>query len=176
MTSVGVDVNMASASLLSHVAGIGPKLAEAIVQFRDTKGRFETRQQLRKVPKLGQKAFEQSAGFLRIRGGKQPLDNSAVHPESYFVAEKMAARLQTKATQLVGNSALASQLKAEDFVDDTSGLPTIRDIIAELAKPGRDPRDEFRTVKFTDGVNDLKDLKEGMVSRRRWAGEANPLS
>lgn len=163
VNSVGVDVNMASASLLSHVAGIGPKLADAIVQFRDSQGRFETRQQLRKVPKLGQKAFQQAAGFLRIRDGKQPLDNSSVHPESYYVAEKMAARLKTKTTALVGNASLAATLNPADFVDETTGLPTIRDIIAELAKPGRDPRDEFRAVKFTDGVNDLNDLKEGMV-------------
>jgi uncharacterized protein len=163
VTSVGVDVNMASASLLSHVAGIGPKLADAIVLYRDSQGRFQTRQELRKVPKLGQKAFEQAAGFLRIRDGVQPLDNSSVHPESYYLAEKMAARLQTKATRLVGNAELASRLDAQDFVDESAGLPTIRDIIAELAKPSRDPRDEFRAVKFTDGVNDLKDLKEGMV-------------
>ncbi|HJN09548.1 MAG TPA: Tex family protein [Pirellulaceae bacterium] len=163
VTSVGVDVNMASAPLLSHVAGIGSKLADAIVSFRDLHGRFETRQELRNVPRLGQKAFEQAAGFLRIRNGKQPLDNSSVHPESYYVAEKMAVRLKTKATELVGNADLASALDARDFVDVGTGLPTIRDIITELAKPGRDPRHEFRAVKFTDGVNELKDLKAGMV-------------
>lgn len=163
VNSVGVDVNMASASLLSYVAGIGPKLAENIVAYRDNHGAFDDRRQLCKVPKLGQKAFEQAAGFLRIRAGKRPLDNSAVHPESYYVVENMAKRLSTTSSSLVGNRTLAEKLNAPDFVDGQVGLPTVQDIIAELAKPGRDPRSEFKVVKFAEGVNDIGDLRAGMT-------------
>jgi uncharacterized protein len=163
VNSVGVDVNTASSSLLAHVAGIGPKLAERIVEHRDAQGRFDTRQQLLEVPKLGRKAFEQAAGFLRIRGGRQPLDNSAVHPESYRVVERMAVKLGVAAGQLVGNATLASKLNPEEFVDEQCGLPTVKDILAELAKPGRDPRAEFKVARFAEGVHDLKDLKEGMI-------------
>ena len=163
VNSVGVDLNMTSASLLAHVAGIGPKLAAGIVEYRDRNGRFETRSQLTKVPKLGKKAYEQAAGFLRIRDGKQPLDNSAVHPESYYVVEKMASKASVSTRQLVGNASAVGKLNAADFVDDQVGLPTVEDILAELAKPGRDPRSEFKVAKFTAGVNELKDLKEGMV-------------
>jgi uncharacterized protein len=163
VNSVGVDVNMASVPLLSYVAGIGPKLAQRIVEYRDAHGRFDRREQLCKVPKLGQKAFEQAAGFLRIRDGRQPLDNSSVHPESYYVVERMASQLQVAAKQLVGSAALAGQLNARDFVDDRVGLPTVQDILAELAKPGRDPRSEFKMAKFSDGVHELKDLKEGLI-------------
>lgn len=163
VTSVGVDLNMASASLLSHVAGIGPKLAENIVQYRDENGRFETRSQLLKVPKLGSKAFEQAAGFLRIRDGKQPLDNSAVHPESYGVVERMALHLKADTKSLVGNAALSQKLSPKDFVDDRFGLPTVMDILQELAKPGRDPRSEFRVVHFSESVHSMQDLKPGMV-------------
>ncbi len=160
---VGVDLNMASVPLLSHVAGIGPKLAENIVEFRNSNGRFTNRKQLTKVPKLGKKAFEQSAGFLRIRGGDAPLDNSAVHPESYAIVSRMAKKLGTDSKSLVGNGSLSQRLKAEEFVDDHFGLPTIVDIISELGKPGRDPRSDFRVVKFDDGVNCMEDLKAGMV-------------
>ncbi len=163
VNSVGVDLNMASASLLSHVAGIGPKLAENIVQYRDENGRFETRSQLLKVPKLGSKAFEQAAGFLRIRDGKQPLDNSAVHPESYGVVERMASHLKADTKSLVGNAALSQKLSPKDFVDDRFGLPTVMDILQELAKPGRDPRSEFRVVHFSESVHSMQDLKPGMV-------------
>jgi uncharacterized protein len=163
VNSVGVDLNLASMSLLSYVAGIGPKLAERIVEYRDAHGRFDSRASLLKVPKLGPKAFEQAAGFLRIRNGAQPLDDSAVHPESYGVVAKMAKSLAVDARSLVGNGTLTSRLRAEDFVDGVVGLPTVQDIIAELAKPGRDPRSEFRAVKFSDGVNQLSDLREGMV-------------
>ncbi len=163
VNSVGVDVNMASGSLLSHVAGIGPKLAANIVTYRDQHGRFETRKQLTDVPKLGQKAYEQAAGFLRIREGRQPLDNSAVHPESYYVVEKMADKLHVAPAQLVGNATLVGKLQAHDFVDDQVGLPTVQDILAELAKPGRDPRSEFKVARFAEGVNDLEDLQPGMV-------------
>ncbi len=163
VNSVGVDVNMASASLLSYVAGIGSKLAQRIVEYRDAHGRFDNRQQLCKVPKLGAKAHEQAAGFLRIRGGSQPLDDSAVHPESYYVVQKMAEHLQASAKQLVGNATLAEKLDANLFVDERCGLPTVRDILAELAKPGRDPRSEFKVANFAEGVNDLGDLKQGMI-------------
>ena len=160
---VGVDLNSASAPLLSYVAGIGPKLAENIVQYRDANGQFSQRKELTAVNKLGKKAFEQAAGFLRIRGGVQPLDNSAVHPEGYAVAKKMARHLKTDLKTLVGNASLSSRLKATDFVDDRFGEPTVNDIIAELGKPGRDPRAEFKTVKFDAQVNSVSDLKSGLV-------------
>jgi uncharacterized protein len=163
VNSVGVDVNMASSSLLAHVAGIGPKLAERIVEHRDAGGRFDGRKDLMNVPKLGRKAFEQAAGFLRVRNGAQPLDNSAVHPESYRVVEKMATKLGVTTKQLVGSAALASKLNAPDFVDETCGLPTVEDILTELAKPGRDPRSEFKVANFAEGVNDLEDLNAGMI-------------
>ena len=163
VNNVGVDLNMASVPLLSYVAGIGPKLAENIVSFRDTNGRFDSRKQLNEVAKLGKKAFEQAAGFLRIQGGDQPLDDSAVHPESYVLVSKMAKKLKADVKTLVGNSALSQKLNAADFVDGRFGLPTIEDIIAELGKPGRDPRSEFRVAKFNDKVNTMEDLKEGMV-------------
>ena len=163
VNSVGVDVNMASSSLLAHVAGIGPKLAERIVEHRDGQGRFDSRQRLLDVPKLGRKVFEQAAGFLRICDGRQPLDNSAVHPESYHVVQKMAAKLGVATRQLVGNANLAAKLDARDFVDERCGLPTVEDILVELAKPGRDPRSEFKVAQFAEGVNDLEDLKAGMI-------------
>jgi uncharacterized protein len=163
VNQVGVDLNMASVPLLSHVAGIGSKLAKNIVEYRNGHGRFTNRQQLTKVPKLGQKAFEQAAGFLRIRGGEVPLDNSAVHPESYAVVNRMAKKLGADVKSLVGNVTLSSKLKPADFVDDRFGIPTIVDIIAELGKPGRDPRSEFRVVKYDERVNSIEDLKSGMV-------------
>ncbi|MEE3372025.1 MAG: Tex family protein [Planctomycetota bacterium] len=163
VNSVGVDVNMASPVLLSYVAGIGPKLAQRIVDYRDVNGRFEARRQLCSIPKLGRKAYEQAAGFLRIRDGNQPLDNSSVHPESYYVVKQMASQMEIEPQRLVGNPALVARLNADEFVDDQFGLPTIEDILAELAKPGRDPRNEFRVAKFVEGVNELKDLKEGMM-------------
>ncbi len=160
---VGVDLNMASVPLLSHVAGIGPKLAMNIVAYRNENGRFESRSQLTKVPKLGKKAFEQAAGFLRIRGGKEPLDNSAVHPESYPVVSRMAGALHADVKSLVGNAGLSQKLKPEQFADAQFGLPTIRDIIAELAKPGRDPRSEFKVATFNSAVQSMDDLAIGMV-------------
>lgn len=163
VNSVGVDVNLASPSLLSHVAGIGPKLASAIVAYRDENGRFESRSQLNKVPKLGKKAFEQAAGFLRIANGKQPLDNSAVHPESYYVVQKMAEKLSVKPAELVGSASMVEQLKPDEFVDEKFGLPTIRDILTELARPGRDPRREFKAVEFDETVREMSDLKPGMI-------------
>ena len=163
VNSVGVDLNLASSSLLSYVSGIGPKLAENIVSYRDANGRFHNRQQLTEVPKLGAKAFEQAAGFLRIRNGNQPLDNSAVHPECYRLVERMAKKLNVQAESLVGNGGLSQKLKPEEFVDERFGLPTIVDIVRELSKPGRDPRSEFRVVRFSDEVKKIEDLKIGMI-------------
>jgi uncharacterized protein len=160
---VGVDLNTASASLLSYVSGIGPKLAENIVSYRDANGQFDKRQQLTKVPKLGAKAFEQAAGFLRIRNGEQPLDNSAVHPESYRLVERMAKKLNVTTESLVGNASLSQKLKPEEFIDEQFGLPTVIDIIEELAKPGRDPRKEFRAAQFSEEIKTIDDLKPGMI-------------
>lgn len=163
VNKVGVDLNTASAALLSYVSGIGPKLAENIVQFRNENGPFRKRQQLTKVPKLGAKAFEQSAGFLRIRNGDQPLDNSAVHPESYGVVEKMATKLGIPSEAIVGNATLVQKLTPQEFVNAQFGLPTVMDILEELSKPGRDPRKEFYAVKFSENANSIEDLKVGMV-------------
>ena len=163
VNSVGVELNTASASLLSYVAGIGPKLADSIVKHRDANGEFKDRSQLLKVPKLGKKAFTQSAGFLRIANGSKVLDRSAVHPESYYVAEKMAKSLKVNIEEIVKSPAVAEKLEPKDFVDDKFGEPTVRDIISELTKPGRDPRKKFEAVKFDDSVNKMSDLKQGMI-------------
>ena len=160
---VGVDLNTASVALLSYVSGIGPKLAGAICRHRDENGPFAGRRALGKVPRLGGKAFQQSAGFLRVRGGTEPLDNSAVHPESYYVVKNMAQAAGVPTGKLIGNTALLGKLDPGAFVDETVGLPTIQDILAELEKPGRDPRKEFRVAQFADGVHELADLAEGMV-------------
>ena len=163
VNAVGVDLNMASVSLLSHVAGIGPKLAENIVAFRDQNGRFENRKELLDVAKLGRKAFEQAAGFLRIRGGEESLDNSAVHPESYTLVGHMAKKLGTDPKRLVGDAGLSHKLNPSEYVDHRFGLPTVIDIISELEKPGRDPRREFKVVQFDDAINCIDDLKPGLV-------------
>lgn len=163
VNQVGVDLNSASAPLLSYVAGIGPKLAENIVEHRNANGRFVNRKQLLAVPKLGKKAFEQAAGFLRIRGGDQPLDNSAVHPESYDIVGRMAKKAGTSVVDLLGNATLVQRIPAQDFVDGHVGLPTITDILLELGKPGRDPRSEFKVAKFDDSINSLDDLREGLI-------------
>jgi uncharacterized protein len=160
---VGVDLNTASAQLLSYVSGIGPKLAEAIRCHRHAHGAFSSRQQLNSVPRLGNKAFQQSAGFLRVRGGPQPLDNSAVHPESYYLVEKMAKATGTTPEALIGNATMVRRLDPRQFVDDRAGLPTIEDILSELEKPGRDPRQEFRVPQFAEGVHEIADLSEGMI-------------
>ncbi len=163
VNSVGVDVNTASSSLLSFVAGIGPKLADRIVEHRDENGPFKRRQQLLKVPKLGRKAFVQSAAFLRIRDGDNRLDDSAVHPESYGVVEHMAKTLGVTSDKLVGNATLVRKLIAENFVTDAVGLPTVQDILEEMAKPGRDPRKQFQVAKFAEGISSISELKEGQV-------------
>lgn len=159
---VGVDLNSASCELLAQVAGLNRTTAQNIVTYRDEHGSFNNRKQLIKVPRLGAKAFEQCAAFLRIRHGKQPLDNSAVHPESYPLVEQMAAALNCKTSALIGNSALIQQLQAEQFMGDQFGSYTVKDVIAELEKPGRDPRPEFQTAQFAEGVETLNDLNEGM--------------
>lgn len=162
VNSVGVNLNTASPYLLAYVAGIGPSLAEAIVAYRAQNGAFKTRTELLKVPRLGAKAFEQCAGFLRIRGGENPLDASAVHPESYSIVEKMARDLGVKAKDLVGNEKLCRQIDPDKYVTKDKGLPTINDILKELAKPGLDPREEASAFSFADDVKDISDLKTGM--------------
>ncbi|ETX30129.1 Tex family protein [Roseivivax isoporae] len=162
VNAVGVDLNTASAPLLAHVAGLGPALAQAIVTHRDAAGAYATRKALLKVPGLGPKAFEQCAGFLRIRDGSEPLDASAVHPEAYGLARRIVSACGRDIRALMGAPEALRGLSAEDFVDDTFGLPTVRDILSELEKPGRDPRPDFVTAKFSDGVEDIKDLRPGM--------------
>mgnify|MGYP005836807149 CR=1 FL=1 len=160
---VGVDLNTASTQLLSYVSGIGPKMAESIRRYRDAHGAFASRAGLLSVPRLGNNVFQQAAGFLRVRGGQQPLDNSAVHPESYYIVEQMACAASVTPQSLVGNTAAVRSLDPRQFVDERVGLPTIADIIAELEKPGRDPRQEFRVPQFADGVHEITDLRDGMV-------------
>jgi uncharacterized protein len=163
VNAVGVDLNMASAPLLSHVAGLGPSLAQAIVAHRDANGAFGTRKALLKVAGLGPKAFEQCAGFLRIQGGEEPLDASSVHPEAYGLARRIVSACGRDIRAIMGDSAALKQLNARDFVDDTFGLPTVRDILSELEKPGRDPRPGFRTAAFAEGVEAITDLRPGMA-------------
>jgi protein Tex len=159
---VGVEVNTASAALLGYVAGIGPTVAQRIVQHRDAGRRFHARAELLKVPGLGPKTYEQAAGFLRVRGGRHPLDASAVHPERYALVEKMAGDLQVSVGDLVGNEAAVGRIDPKRYLGEGVGLPTLEDIVAELKKPGRDPREAFEAPAFRDDVQTLEDLKEGM--------------
>ena len=163
VNAVGVDLNTASAPLLARVSGLGRATAEAIVAHRDTAGAFKSRTELKAVPRLGARTFEQCAGFLRITGGKEPLDASSVHPEAYGVAKKIVAACGRDLRAIMGDTALLKSLDPKAFVDDRFGLPTVRDILAELEKPGRDPRPSFRTATFADGVDDIKDLRPGMM-------------
>jgi uncharacterized protein len=163
VNGVGVDLNTASVPLLTRVSGIGSSLAANIVAHRDANGPFRSRTALRSVPKLGPKAFEQCAGFLRIRGGDDPLDGSAVHPEAYPVVRRIVESTGGGLAELIGNTKVLKSLSPKDFVDDTFGLPTVTDILAELDKPGRDPRPAFKTATFDDAVHTLADLKVGMV-------------
>ena len=163
VNAVGVDLNTASIPLLARVSGLGTSLAEAIVAHRDATGPFASRKELLKVGRLGQRTFEQCAGFLRIPGGAEPLDASAVHPEAYGVAEKIVAACGRDLRALMGDSAALKALDPRAFVDERFGLPTVRDIIAELEKPGRDPRPGFKTATFADGIDEIKDLKPGMM-------------
>jgi uncharacterized protein len=163
VNAVGVDLNTASAPLLARVSGVGAGLAEAIVTHRDANGPFSTRRELLKVARLGPKAFEQAAGFLRITGGKEPLDASSVHPEAYDIARKIVAACGRDIRSLMADPAGLKGLDPKAFVDEKFGLPTVKDIFAELEKPGRDPRPSFKTATFADGIEDIKDLKPGMM-------------
>ena len=163
VNGVGVDLNTASAPLLERVAGVNPALADNIVAYRNENGKFTTRKELKKVPRLGPKAYEQSAGFLRITGGADPLDSSAVHPEAYPVVQKIAKSTGLSVDELIGNTRVLNTLQPADFADDTFGIPTVTDIIAELDKPGRDPRPEFKTATFKEGVEKISDLVPGMI-------------
>ncbi|MFE0500841.1 Tex family protein [Lysobacter soli] len=163
VNAVGVDVNTASAALLTRVSGLSSTIAQNIVVYRDANGAFKSRKELLKVPRLGDKTFEQCAGFLRIADGDQPLDASSVHPEAYPVVERILKQCGREVKQLIGDASLLRSLKAEQFIDETFGVPTVRDILKELEKPGRDPRPEFKAARFADGVEDIKDLREGMI-------------
>ncbi|UXS00394.1 Tex family protein [Agrobacterium tumefaciens] len=163
VNAVGVDLNTASAPLLSRVSGLGASIADAIVLHRDQVGPFSSRKELLKVPRLGQRTFEQCAGFLRIPNGKEPLDASSVHPEAYGVAKKIVAACGRDLRTLMGDSATLKALDPKQFIDEQFGLPTVKDIIAELEKPGRDPRPSFKTATFAEGVDEITDLKPGML-------------
>ncbi|MFC5571091.1 Tex family protein [Lysobacter yangpyeongensis] len=163
VNAVGVDVNTASAALLTRVSGLSSTVAENIVVYRDQNGAFRSRRELLKVPRLGDKTFEQCAGFLRINDGEQPLDASSVHPEAYPVVERILKHSGREVKQIIGDASLLRGLKPEQFVDEKFGVPTVRDILKELEKPGRDPRPEFKAARFADGVEDIKDLKVGMI-------------
>ncbi|HHP7240812.1 MAG TPA: Tex family protein [Cyclobacteriaceae bacterium] len=162
VNKVGVDLNTASKQLLTYVSGLGPQLAQNIVDHRNEHGPFNNRLSLKKVPRLGTKAFEQSAGFLRIRNAENPLDASAVHPERYETVGKMAKDLQTSVQVLMSRSDLRKQIDLKQYISDNVGLPTLKDIVQELDKPGRDPRARFEEIRFKEGVNEIKDLREGM--------------
>lgn len=163
VNAVGVDLNTASVPLLARVAGLNKTLAQNIVFYRDSNGRFNERKELLKVPRLGPKAYEQAAGFLRINNGKNPLDASSVHPEAYPLVERIISAHQKSVEQIIGNSSFLKSIDAKTFADEHFGVPTISDILKELDKPGRDPRPEFKTASFKDGVETLKDLKDGML-------------
>ncbi|WP_186758486.1 Tex family protein [Echinicola salinicaeni] len=162
VNGVGVEVNTASKQLLTYVSGLGPSLAQNIVNYRNENGPFKSREEIKKVPRLGDKAYEQAAGFLRIRNAENPLDRSAVHPERYELVSKMAADIGANLSDLINNGDLRSKVNLKNYVTDTVGLPTLQDIIDELAKPGRDPRETFEVFSFQEGVNEMKDLKVGM--------------
>ena len=163
VNAVGVDVNTASAALLARISGLSSSLADNIVQHRDQHGLFTSRHELKKVPRLGAKTFEQAAGFLRVMQGENPLDASAVHPEAYPVVERILAELKRPARELIGDAGTLKKLNPSKYIDDRFGLPTVRDILKELEKPGRDPRPEFKTAEFKEGIEEIKDLKPGMI-------------
>jgi protein Tex len=163
VNSVGVELNTASKQILSYVSGLGPQLAQNIIDYRTKNGPFVKRSDLKKVTRLGEKAFEQAAAFLRIRNAKNPLDASAVHPERYEIVEKMAKDLNCKVADLLSNESLRKQIRLSQYVNAEVGIPTLTDIMEELAKPGRDPREQFEAFEFTEGVNEIKDLRVGMI-------------
>ena len=162
VNAVGVELNTASKQVLAYVSGLGPQLAQNIVDYRNLHGAFKNRESLKKVARLGDKAFEQAAGFLRIRNAEHPLDASAVHPERYTLVEQMAKDLGCKVEDLLVNDALRKQINLQKYISDEVGLPTLKDILAELAKPGRDPREQFESFTFADGINKIEDLRVGM--------------
>ena len=162
VNAVGVELNSASEQLLSYVSGVGPQLASSIVKYRNENGGFTSRKQLLEVPRLGAKAYEQCAGFLRIHGAKQPLDASAVHPESYHIVEKMAKKLGVNVSELIGNEELIAKINPKEFIEKDFGIETINDIIDELKKPGRDPRKNFEVFEFDKNIRTINDLKQGM--------------
>ena len=168
VNNVGVELNTASGELLSYVSGLGPRLAKAIVEYRNSYGPFASRESLKKVPRLGPKAFEQAAGFLRIREGTNPLDASAVHPESYRVVASIAKDLGHPLDQVVGDASISGQIDPQRYLSDKVGLPTLNDIIEELARPGRDPRQEFEPFYFSEGVNENPGLGGGNEAAREW--------
>ena len=159
---VGVEVNTASSRLLTYVSGLGPALAGAVVRFRDENGPFQSRKELLKVPRLGQKAYQQAAGFLRITGAENPLDSSAVHPETYPIVEAMARDLSTSVRELISRPELRARIDKNRYVTETIGLPTLNDVVRELDKPGRDPRKQFELFAFADGIERIEDLQPGM--------------
>jgi uncharacterized protein len=162
VNAVGVELNTASKELLSYVSGIGSGLALNIVNHRNEHGPFTSRKELMKVSRMGEKVFEQCAGFLRLSNGSHPLDKSAVHPESYFIVEKMAADLNCSINDLIEQKELRSKIDVKNYVTESIGLPTLKDILTELEKPGRDPRASFETFSFDENVHEIKDLREGM--------------
>jgi len=162
VNAVGVELNTASKQLLSHVSGVGPTLAQSIVKYRDKNGAFSSREELKKVPRLGDKVFEQAAGFLRVRNSDNPLDKSAVHPESYPIVEKMSKQVACSISELMTSEELRKNIKLEEFVAGNIGLPTLKDIMTELAKPGLDPREKFKIFEFAKGISSIEDLVEGM--------------
>jgi uncharacterized protein len=163
VNAVGVDVNTASLPLLERVSGLNTSVAQSIIAYRDRKGMFTSRANLREVPRLGDKTFEQAAGFLRIMNGDNPLDASAVHPESYPLVEKIIADLKQDIKSVIGNGGILKSLDPSKYASDKYGLPTVTDVLGELEKPGRDPRPEFTTAAFREGVNDMKDLRPDMI-------------
>jgi len=163
VNAVGVELNTASRQLLTYVSGIGPHLARKIVEYREKHGPFKAREELLEISGFGPKAFEQAAGFLRIRDAANPLDRSAVHPESYHIVQKMARDLKAAVEDLMQDETLRLRIDLNKYVTEKAGLPTLQDIIQELAKPGRDPRSEFIPFRFAENVNKLEDLKEGMI-------------
>jgi uncharacterized protein len=163
VNAVGVNINTASSSLLSYVSGIGPKLAETIVNYRAEKGAFTSRNDIKNVPRLGDKAFEQGAGFLRIKSAKNPLDDSAVHPESYAIVEKMAKDLGKTVQDLIGNTSVLKQIPLETYITKSVGLPTLQDIIKELEKPGLDIREQAKVFTFNQNIKTINDVQEGQL-------------
>jgi uncharacterized protein len=163
VNSVGVELNTSSKQLLTYVSGLGPQLAANIVQFREENGPFPSKTALKKVPRLGGRAFEQAAGFLRIRDASNPLDASAVHPESYAIVDKMAKDVNCTVGELISHEELRKKIDVKKYITEKVGLPTLQDILKELEKPGRDPRAQFETVEFSEGINSISDLKVGMI-------------